>query len=364
MTTRPVALLFALALLPRLTASQSPDADGFRSEEAKAAKNRVAAAQDMPADKYAFKPTPAQMSFADITLHLAEGNDFFCGAIGGMKAPARTKLAATAPRDQLVTRLTETFDFCGQALAKLDDSRLAEELPFFGGKKMTRAAMMIVASDDWGDHYSQAAIYMRLNGVLPPTAKKPAPEPAAAQKLTGPHPSGAIPAPVLLDTTGLFRDRYAKVGDDLFISGQPTERGLRELKRQGVTTIVNLRTPEEMAAIGFDEVALAKELGMSYVYLPVRGNAQYPYSPATLSKFTEAMTGTQGKVLLHCTIAWRASHLWGAYLIAERGVPDDAALANARTINLMDDMRMSDGRDPIEQFLDRPVPGLLRGRKP
>jgi uncharacterized protein (TIGR01244 family) len=187
---------------------------------------------------------------------------------------------------------------------------------------------------------------------------------AAPQKLTGPHPTGAVPAPVLLDTTGLFRDRYARVGDDLFISGQPTERGLRELRRQGVTTVVNLRTPEEMAQIGFDEAAVAKELGMNYVYLPVRGNAQFPYSPATLKAFTGAMTGANGKVLLHCTIAWRASHLWGAYLIAERGLSVDSALASARKINLMDDMHMSSGRDPIEQFLDRDVPQLLRGKKP
>ena len=42
------------------------------------------------------------------------------------------------------------------------------------------------------------------------------------------------------------------------------------------------------------------------------------------------------KILLHCTVAWRASHLWAAYLIKDRGVAIEPALANARAINLMD----------------------------
>ena len=73
---------------------------------------------------------------------------------------------------QLVERLEETFQFCGTALAGLDDSKLSESLDFFG-RKMTRASVMTLTTGDWADHYSQSAIYMRLNGMLPPTAKKP-----------------------------------------------------------------------------------------------------------------------------------------------------------------------------------------------
>src|SRR3954470_15538896 len=135
--------------------------------------------------------------------------------------------------------------------------------------------------------------------------------PVAAQRLTGANPTGPVPAPVALDTTGMFNSRYAKVGDDVFIGGQPTEKALRDLKAQGVTTVVNLRTPPEMdpARIGFDEAALVKQLGMEYVYLPMLGNAEFPYSPDALKSFASAMTGAKGKVLLHCTIAWRASHM-------------------------------------------------------
>jgi uncharacterized protein (TIGR01244 family) len=186
-----------------------------------------------------------------------------------------------------------------------------------------------------------------------------APHTGAAQQFTRRAPIAAVSAPVILDTTGLFLERAARVGEDIFVTGQPTERALRELREQGVTTVVNLRTPEEMTrSVKFDEPALIASLDMQYVYLPVRGNDQYPYSPATLAKFRDAVSNAKGKVLLHCTVAWRASHLWAAYLI-DRGVPVDSALANARAINLMDDHRMgSNGRQPVEDFLDKSLPTL------
>jgi uncharacterized protein (TIGR01244 family) len=180
---------------------------------------------------------------------------------------------------------------------------------------------------------------------------------SAAQHLTGPRPTGDVPAPVVLDPRGEFQDKFARVGDDVFISGQPTEQALRDLHSQGVTTVVNLRTPEEMSKrVSFDEAALVKNLGMEYVYVPVRGNAEFPYSPAAVKSFAAAMTGAKGKVLLHCTIAWRASHMWAAYLIQYRDVPAAKALAQARTINLMDDMRMDGDQQPVEGFLGRSLP--------
>jgi uncharacterized protein (TIGR01244 family) len=185
---------------------------------------------------------------------------------------------------------------------------------------------------------------------------------SAAQTTGRQAPIHSLPAPVLLDTTGMFLERYARVGDDLFIAGQPTERALREMKKLDVTTVINLRMPQEMERIGFDEAKLVAELGMKYVHIPMRGgNGEQAYSPQTLHKFTEAMKAADGKVLLHCTIAWRASHIWAAYLIQENGVPDADALTHARAINLMDDHRMdSSGSQPVEMFLGREVAGIRR----
>jgi DinB superfamily len=169
-------VLAALMFLPGVAAAQAnPVATAFRDNAKEAAKNLIAAADSFPADKYGFKPTPAQMSFGDVVDHLSQGNDYLCGTIAAVKAPERTKVAPTDPKPALVARLKETFAFCEQSLASLNDSKLSESLPFFGGSKMSRAAIMTATTADYADHYSQMAIYMRLNGLLPPTAlKKPA----------------------------------------------------------------------------------------------------------------------------------------------------------------------------------------------
>jgi len=182
--------------------------------------------------------------------------------------------------------------------------------------------------------------------------------PVAGQSILGKGKVGPVPDPVTLEAKGLFQDKFVSVGDDLFIAGQPTEQGLRELRAKGVSTVVNLRMPEEMARVGFDEAALVKELGMTYVHIPMRGTAANPYGPKELDAFAAALDAADGKVLLHCTVAWRASHLWAAYLIRERHVPVETALAQTRRINLMDDMRMGGDQQPLEGFLGQPVPQM------
>ncbi len=171
MRIRIYSALFGTVLLSGVASAQSPVADAFRHFEADEAKNLIAAAEAFPAAKYTYKPTPAQMSFGDIVVHLSGGNDILCGTIAGAKAPTRTKVAPTAPKAELVARLKETFEFCHTALASLDDSKLNESMSVFG-MTMTRAGVMTLTTGDWADHYSQQAIYMRLNGMLPPTAKK------------------------------------------------------------------------------------------------------------------------------------------------------------------------------------------------
>lgn len=189
-----------------------------------------------------------------------------------------------------------------------------------------------------------------------------APQVSAAQHVTGASPAKTTPAPVQLDSPKGFQAVLARVGDDLYIAGQPTADALHQLRERGVTTVVNLRTPEEMAGIGFDEAAEVAKLGMKYVYLPVRGNAEFPYSPATLDAFTRALRESSGPVLLHCTVAWRASHLWTAYLIRERGMSADSALVQGRLINLMDSHHSGAGRQPVEDFLGRDLEELRRYR--
>ena len=173
---RTAAFAAALILLPGAVSAQqsNPVSDAFRDYAKESAKNLIAAAEEFPAARYSYKPTPAQMSVGDIVVHLIQGNDYLRGSIGGVKAPTRAKVSATDSKEALIARLKETFTFCDEALAPLDDSKLGEGLPFFGGRTMSRAAIMMITTGDWADHYSQYANYLRLNGLLPPTAKKPA----------------------------------------------------------------------------------------------------------------------------------------------------------------------------------------------
>ena len=179
-TTLPLVALTALAAWSLTGASAVPDpaspvAEAVRASAGRAANNFVAAAEDMPAARYGFKPTPAQMSFGEAIAHMAAGNDVYCSGIGAVAAPKRSALAAGASKEQLVARLRETFQFCESALAGVDDSRLQEKVAYFG-EQTSRAAVMIAAAEEWAGHYSQIAVYLRLNGLVPPTAK-----PRAAQ---------------------------------------------------------------------------------------------------------------------------------------------------------------------------------------
>ncbi len=185
MQSRAYALILTIAVLPSALAAQataataaapapstSPVTDALRAVQQRSARNLIAAAEAMPADKYNYRPTPAQMSFAAIQVHLAnEGNDVLCGKSAGIEVPQRAKVDTTATKEQLVARLKETFAFCEQAFAKMDDSKLAEPVSMFG-MNMTRAMAVLITVGDWADHYSQEANYLRLNGLLPPTAQR------------------------------------------------------------------------------------------------------------------------------------------------------------------------------------------------
>lgn len=143
----------------------------------------------------------------------------------------------------------------------------------------------------------------------------------------------SVSFPVKLETGG-FKEVIAQ-SDDLFISGQPDEDSFARLKSEGVTTIVNLRTPSEMSNreyVPFDEQAVVDSLGLRYVHIPLGGD-EYPYTPDAVKKFADAVDSAKGKVLLHCTVARRASYMWAAYLIMYKNFTPDKAIEYAKGVN-------------------------------
>jgi uncharacterized damage-inducible protein DinB len=133
-------------------------------------KNMVAAAEEMPENKYSFKPTPQQMTFGHMVEHMAKSNYFLCSKLSGAAAPQQQATEKDG-KTKLVAALKSSFDYCSEVIGKLDQARLGEPVELWGGKKATKAAALFDLTNDWADHYAAAAIYLRLNGLLPPTAK-------------------------------------------------------------------------------------------------------------------------------------------------------------------------------------------------
>ena len=141
------------------------------------AKNMVGAAEAMPAEKYGFKPSPEMNSYGHLVLHILQTNNMLCAKVSGAAAP-EISLADTDAKDKLVAGLKASFDFCTSALANVDDSKLGDPMTLFGNRPSSRAGALIALSDGWFDHYSTQAIYLRLNGILPPSAQAPQVQPA------------------------------------------------------------------------------------------------------------------------------------------------------------------------------------------
>jgi len=135
-------------------------------------KNLVAAVEEMPANKFGYTPTEQQLTFGQLVLHIIGSNNLLCSTIGDIpEVNAPVPLKESDGKDKLVTALKASFEFCATALSKVDDSKLGDEVELFGGRKGPRAFALIALTNDWADHYSSAAMYLRLNGLLPPTAQ-------------------------------------------------------------------------------------------------------------------------------------------------------------------------------------------------
>jgi hypothetical protein len=175
-----VAPLCLAAQQPPATLPPNPITAAFRARITALHRNIGQAFDSIPESRFGYRPTPAQLTIGYIAQHLVNDDYFFCNNFGTMKGTRVAEDTATAdsvkakwPKEKLVARLKDSFAFCDQAMAQLDDAKLAEAVTMtFGGNSRTvaRAGMVLGHAQDLADHYSQLANYMRLNNILPPTA--------------------------------------------------------------------------------------------------------------------------------------------------------------------------------------------------
>ena len=133
----------------------------------------IAMAEDFPEDKYDFKPTPAQRSFAEQLLHAAGANYFFIDPVMGKKPPA----AEDPKRDQykskadIVAFVKKSFADGAAALQSKGEKGLMTEVVYFPNQKARVLDIAYGMIEHSGEHYGQLVVYYRLAGLVPPESR-------------------------------------------------------------------------------------------------------------------------------------------------------------------------------------------------
>lgn len=151
--------------------TKDPVATSLRALLARSRNNTLGAITAMPADKFNYKPTPDQMTFGHLVVHIVETNNLLCSKAADVAAPMVSELKDTDAKEKLLAAATASYDFCDQTLSKMDDSKLGDSVELFGGRKSPRAMGALILAGAWADHYAAAAQDLRLNGILPPSAQ-------------------------------------------------------------------------------------------------------------------------------------------------------------------------------------------------
>lgn len=134
-------------------------------------------AQDFPEDKFDYKATPAQRTFAEQLLHAAGSNYFFIAAATGEKMPGdeveNPSRATFKTRAQVVEFIQKAFAAGAKVIEEQGDKGMLEAVKSpFGNRMVTRAALWAQAIAHVNEHYGQCVVYYRLNGLVPPETRR------------------------------------------------------------------------------------------------------------------------------------------------------------------------------------------------
>jgi len=141
----------------------------------------VSLAEAMPADKYDFAPTSGEFkgvrTFSQQMTHIAAVAYFVSAAALGEKNPSDAGSDENGPasikgKDAVVKYLKDAFAYAHKAANTVTAANMMELLPPpFGREKMPRISIVTVIPWHSFDHYGQAVVYARMNGVVPPASR-------------------------------------------------------------------------------------------------------------------------------------------------------------------------------------------------
>jgi uncharacterized damage-inducible protein DinB len=134
----------------------------------------IAMAEDFPEDKYDFKTTPAQRSFAEQLLHTSNANYFFTNLAMGQKPPAEED----PKRDQFKTKadvvafVKKAFADGAAAIKAKGDKGMADVVVDPDSHTQVRVSDLAYGLIEHnGEHYGQLAVYYRVAGLVPPESR-------------------------------------------------------------------------------------------------------------------------------------------------------------------------------------------------
>ena len=123
--------------------------------------------EQVPEDKYDFKPTPEVRSFRDQFTHLIGENYRFMSAAAGEQSPAdMAKINALKGRDEIIKALADSYDYGAKVWAAMDEKKATEMVSGRGGQQMRWNSILANVVDNM-DHYGNLVVYVRLNGMVP-----------------------------------------------------------------------------------------------------------------------------------------------------------------------------------------------------
>jgi len=133
----------------------------------------TAMAEDFPEDKYDFKPTPAQRSFAEQLLHAAGSMYYFTNPVMGQKPPAAEdpKREQYKTKADIVAFVKKSVADGAAAIQSKGEKGLTTEVVYFANQKARVLDMAYGLIEHSGEHYGQLVVYYRLAGLVPPESR-------------------------------------------------------------------------------------------------------------------------------------------------------------------------------------------------
>ncbi len=138
------------------------------------ARKLIAMSEDFPEDKYDFKPTPGQRSFAEQLLHAAGANYFFTNLVKGEKPPAQEDPARAAfkTKADVVAYVKKSMDDGAAAIKAKGDAGMAGMMVDpFENKQVRVFDWAYGFIEHMGEHYGQLAVYYLVAGLVPPESR-------------------------------------------------------------------------------------------------------------------------------------------------------------------------------------------------